>query len=364
MSDRRNEYVPDVVSPPGETLADALEERGMTQADLADRTGRPRKTINEIVKGKASITADTALQLESVLGIPASFWTNRQRAYDEYLARRNRRRTLTGGIRWLREIPFKEIIRRGFARKATDETEQVSECLRFFGVASVDQWEKVYREPAAHFRKSSHFAHDVGATAAWLREGELQAQKAPAATFDRDAFREALKVARGFTQLSEPAAFVPTVQQLCGPCGVVVLFIPEYPGSKVGGATRWLTPDKALIQLTARLGRADIMWFNFFHEAGHVLLHNKKDVFLEGIDPRKGDDEKEADNFARNLLIPASTYEAFVAAGDFSERAVRGLASMVGVAAGTVVGRLQRDEHLEESELRSLFSQVVLPDAY
>ena len=69
----KNEYHPDVVSPPGETLAETLEEIGMSQSDLARRMGRPLKTINEIVQGKAAITADTALQLERVWNIPASF---------------------------------------------------------------------------------------------------------------------------------------------------------------------------------------------------------------------------------------------------------------------------------------------------
>ncbi len=84
----QNEYMPESVSPPGETLQELLEEKGMTQAELAQRMGRPKKTINEIVKGKAEITPDTSLQLERVLGIPSSFWNNRERAYRESLARK------------------------------------------------------------------------------------------------------------------------------------------------------------------------------------------------------------------------------------------------------------------------------------
>lgn len=56
-------YQPNKISAPGETLLDLLEEREMSQAELAKRTGRPLKTINEIVKGKAAITAETAIQL-------------------------------------------------------------------------------------------------------------------------------------------------------------------------------------------------------------------------------------------------------------------------------------------------------------
>lgn len=84
----QNEYMPDWISPPGETLQELLEEKGITQAELAQRMGKPKKTINEIVKGKAEITQDTSLQLERVLGVPSSFWNNRERAYRESLARK------------------------------------------------------------------------------------------------------------------------------------------------------------------------------------------------------------------------------------------------------------------------------------
>ncbi len=81
------QYIPDFVSPPGETLLEVLETRGMSQAELAERTGRPKKTINEIIKGKTAITPETALQFEFVLGVPARFWNQREQNYREFLAR-------------------------------------------------------------------------------------------------------------------------------------------------------------------------------------------------------------------------------------------------------------------------------------
>ena len=84
-------FQPDYAVPPGETLKETLETIGMSQAELAERTGRPKKTINEIIMGKAAITSETALQLERVLGVPASFWNNLERNYQERLARIKRR---------------------------------------------------------------------------------------------------------------------------------------------------------------------------------------------------------------------------------------------------------------------------------
>jgi addiction module HigA family antidote len=59
----------------------------MTQAELAERAGKPEKTISEIISGKAAITPETALQLERVLGVPASFWNNLESHDRQALAR-------------------------------------------------------------------------------------------------------------------------------------------------------------------------------------------------------------------------------------------------------------------------------------
>src|SRR6266849_9567417 len=97
----RNHYRPDTVTPPGATLLETIDALGMTQTELAERTGRPTKTINEIIKGKAAITPETALQLERVLGIPATFWNNREWQYREYLAKQKASEWLESQTDWL-----------------------------------------------------------------------------------------------------------------------------------------------------------------------------------------------------------------------------------------------------------------------
>ncbi len=94
-----NQYAPDFVSPPGETLEETLEVIGMSQAELAERTSRPKKMINEIIQGTAAITPETALQLERVLGVPASFWNERERQYREFLAQQEETRQLEGQLK-------------------------------------------------------------------------------------------------------------------------------------------------------------------------------------------------------------------------------------------------------------------------
>ena len=78
---------------PGEMLREELEAREMTQVALARVMGRSPRLVNEIVRGRRSITADTALGLEEALGISANIWMGQQAQYDlsEAMTRRQRR---------------------------------------------------------------------------------------------------------------------------------------------------------------------------------------------------------------------------------------------------------------------------------
>ncbi len=119
-----NEYHPDYVSSPGETLLETLDTIGMSQVELAKRMGRPVKTINEIIQKKAAITAETALQLEQVLHIPASFWLKREQQYRESLARLAEEQRLTDWVEWLKEIPIREMMSRGWIPPCTNKPQQ------------------------------------------------------------------------------------------------------------------------------------------------------------------------------------------------------------------------------------------------
>src|ERR1700722_8972307 len=110
--DPSSRFAPDYAVPPGEQLAIALEEKGMSQAELATRIGRPQKTINEIVKGKASITPDTAIQLERALGIPASIWNSLEAAYQLQLAEQRDEARLSAFTGWVEQLPISELRQR------------------------------------------------------------------------------------------------------------------------------------------------------------------------------------------------------------------------------------------------------------
>lgn len=336
-----NQYEPDYVSPPGETLLETLEALGMSQAELAERTGRPRKTINEIVKGKAAITPETALQFERVLGVPASFWSKREYHYREFLAREEERKKLANQTAWLDKLPVKTMVKLGWIPAADDRVTQLRHVLNFFGVASPQEWRGLWSGAQAAFRRSPAFESDPGAVAAWLRKGELEAQRIACAPFDEARFKDVLVSVKELTATT-PERFIPELTQLCASAGVAVVFVRELPRTRVSGATRWLTPVKALIQLSLRYKTDDHLWFTFFHEAAHILRHGKSGLFIEEEDGG-GEKEEEANQFAADLLIPAPELRSFLEKWNRSLAAVRHFARAQGISPGIVVGRLQHE---------------------
>ena len=357
-SPSHNQYLPDFVTPPGETLQETLEAIGMSQVELAERTGRPTKTISEIINSKTAITTETALQFEKVLGVPARFWTNLERNYQEWQAREKERQALEPDLPWLDQFPLRAMARQGWIELFDDPIQQLIELLRFFGIASPAHWKPLYAGGNIVYRQSPAFTADPGVFSSWLRKGEIDAQRLDCASFDPARFHAALVEIRRMTTKS-PVEFVPALQQLCADAGVAVIFVHELPRLRTSGATRWMSPEKALIQLSLLYKMADQLWFTFFHEAGHILLHGKKDIFLEG-ENGKYEKEQQANRFAGDLLIPPADYRQFHArTGHFSEVEVKAFAKEIGIAPGIVVGRLQHDKRLEINHLNGLKQRLI-----
>ncbi len=72
---------------PGEHLAEILDELGISQYRLARACGTPARRINEVVRGRRSITADTALRIGLALGMSPESWLNLQALHDLEVAR-------------------------------------------------------------------------------------------------------------------------------------------------------------------------------------------------------------------------------------------------------------------------------------
>lgn len=346
MSKTTATFNPDYAVPPGATLLETIEDLGMTQTELAQRMGRPLKTINEIINGKAEITAETAIQLERVTGIPAAFWNNAEATYRERKARLQEQEQLAAQTAWLSRFSYSAMLKLKLIAPAADDRTRVGSLLSYFGVASSEQWEKTYSCLEGAARESNGHKSELGDLSAWLRAGEIMAQRCQTQPYDKAKFQVALAGIRRLTA-ENPATIWPKVCTLCAEAGVAVVLVPELPKTHVFGFTRWLTPHKAIIQLSLRYKTDDLLWFTFFHEAAHILLHGKNDVFMEfrGVDSPK---ETEANTWAADFLVSKKDWAAFVAGlhRPVAEPAISRFARDQGIAPSIVLGRLQHREQI------------------
>lgn len=339
-----------LLSPPGDTIQESLDALGMTQAELAQRMGRPKEKINELIKGKAPLTIDTAIMLERVLGAPVNFWIKRESAYRETIARIEEKEALERDLAWLEQFPLKVMHARGILSSAQRSIEILREVIVFFGFASPEQLKDYYLNTASEvsFRISLKNTPNWGAIAVWLRIGEKETQSMSLPPYNERAFRAAMKAFRDIAK-DQADDFLTQTQSLAAEYGVAVVFTPAFPKARISGVARWVG-DKPLIQLSDLYKTNDQFWFSFFHEACHILDHGKKEVFLEHLEGAEYNEtkEKEANTFAANTLVPSAKYERWISGKTFfNTNMIRQFAQDIGIHPGIVVGRLQHDRFLQ-----------------
>lgn len=356
MIKEKNKYFANIAIPPGETLLETIESLEMSQVELAQRMGMSRKTINEIIKGFAPITPETAVKLEDVLGAPASFWINLEANYQEAKARIKLDEEINNELAIEREIPYAEMARLGWVDKTLDKKDKVVNSKKFFAVSSLNLIPSTIE---VAFRRSDRETTSSYALAAWLRKGEIEASKIKTDSFNKDKLIESIPNFRQLTK-EEPQLFMKELSETLSSCGVALVVEPHLSKTYVNGATKWLNKNKVLLQLSLRCSFADIFWFSFFHELGHIIKHGKKEVFLEKSRGMIVDSlEKEADEFASNTLIPVKAYRAFIENDGYRYGSeIKKFANSLNIAPFVVVGRLQHDgvvEYNKYSHLRTRF---------
>ena len=360
-----HQYSPDYAVSPGSVLEEELEARGISQAEFARRCGRSAKLISEIIAGKAPVEPLTAIQFEQVLGVEASLWLGIESNYRLRLAQMAEAIKWAESVSWARTFPINELTTRNAIPKPVSDQDAVSKLLSFFGVGSVDAWKVKYASANVAYRHSPAFRSDEAILATWLRLGEIKADETNCPDYNEATFRRNLGQIRGLTR----GPFLDSLgkaQGICRESGVVLSVVKPLPRAAISGAAWWVSARKAMIQLSARHLTDDHLWFSFFHEAAHLVLHSKKNVSIDAIRDKGQDDhitdaDVEADTWAEDFLVPRSDWERFVASSPRAERAVRQFADRQGIAPGLVVGRLQYEGHLAWRKLNFLKTRLRWP---
>lgn len=290
-------------SPPGSTIKDMLNARKVSLDRFAQSLRISTEDALEIISGRSQLTEDVASSLAANLGGSKEFWIRRDRDYREDFDRLQRAVSDNEARAWLGELPLADMVAFGWVTAHKGLRKQFAECLRFFSVGDVRMWRErhIGLLESCSFRTSAAFASSLGPLAAWVCKGQEMAQNARCLEWDKEKFARSLNAIRGITRLGSTSRFMPKLLSACADCGVAVVVLRAPSGCRASGATQFISHDRAMILLSFRHLSDDHFWFTFFHEAGHLILHDKEETFVEGLDC-DSDKEREANQFAERVI--------------------------------------------------------------
>lgn len=339
MSVADDPFVPRWASPPGATIKAVLDERQLSFTEFAHAIDVPTERAKRLLEGQDRISLHLARQLAQVIGSSPEFWIARDGQYQDDVAR-------VAANAWVESLPTREMTKLGWMEPVHSWVDRIDRCFDFFGVRDLESWRLRYGSPLAdaRYRLASSADIDQGTLAVWLRKAELDADAQQVRPWHAATFSGALAEARRLTRRSDPRQFVPALQELCAEAGVIVSVLRPPRRCPISGAARRLDGDRAQIILTGRYLADDHLWFTFFHEAAHLLLHDASEVYVDQLDWTgervDADDEREADAFAADVLVPPEVRSGFPTRKP-TPRDVKSLADRAGVAPGIVVGQMQ-----------------------
>ena len=341
-----------IAVPPGATVKEQLDDRGMTQKEFAARMDMSQKHVSKLINGEVQLTPDTARKLELVLGVPASFWSNLEAHYRDQLAKAAAENEMDEDIALSKQFPYREMMRLGWLPETRKPTERVTYLRQFFEVVRLSLVGEGLVPCVAYRRKAD------GADAAlwaWAQRAKVEARDADVGPINIGLLEEKLPEIRSMTT-RDPSEFCPELVRQLAECGIAIVFLPHLSGTGVHGAT-FYDGRKIVCAMTVRGKDADKFWFSLFHELGHIVCGHLS--ASQGTTERQ---EQEADAFSRDWLIPAEEIARFEMEGDFTKQNVLQFSKEVGIAPGIVVGRLQNDRRLRYDQLSGLKEKYVLAD--
>ncbi len=333
-----------IATPPGATIKEQLEDRNMTQKEFAKRMDMSEKHISRLINGEVSLTPELSVRLEMVLGIPAGFWNNLESIYREKLAKVKAENEMDDDLELLKKIPYKHMADNSWVENTNNRTERVVNTRKFFEVSNLALINKPMIRKIACRRLGDGETSDY-ALLAWAQEAKLQARNIDTAPVNIQKLVNNLPEIRRMTR-KDPSEFNDNLHEILAECGIALVLLPHIDGSYLHGAT-FYDGKKIVMGLTTRGRDADKFWFSLFHELGHIILGHI------GNDEITDDDEKAANEFAANKLIPLDEFEKFTSEKDFSIESITKFSDRIEIDQGIVIGRLQKEYYIPFNQFGS-----------
>jgi HTH-type transcriptional regulator / antitoxin HigA len=351
---RTMSFQPDWVSSPLDTLISVIEERGYSLVELSEQLGRSLEEVNSVLLGRLKLDSEFAKDLEKVLNVSKDFWLSRQSKYSATIDYQSRVHNFTEQD-LIDGLPLASLKRLGWIDCGRDSASKLAAALKLFAVTSIDEYKEKYlgQYSAVAFRESVTYTSNPLSVMAWLRKSEAEAEATNCASWDRAKLNKHIAEAKKLTRIKDPRIFLPNLKAICAGCGVALVIVAAPDGCRASGATKFLSDAKAMIALSLRYKSDDQFWFTFFHEIGHLVLHSEQALFLEDDSDVTADEEQEANDFARNILLPTSTFDR-ISSQKLGYKNILRLAFEFGISPGILVGQLQHSGLIPYGKLNSL----------
>ncbi|EPY9794425.1 ImmA/IrrE family metallo-endopeptidase [Klebsiella variicola] len=345
------DFQPDWVSPPGDTIIDLMDEHGISDEELSKKIGLSLDRGQQLLEGKLRLNPSLADKLEELFSVSTDFWIRREDAY-----RRQIEHIQKVNSDWLESLPVRDMMEFGWIPKTTTRESKFRHCLSFFGIHSVSEFfHKIHSDaPLVAFRKSLNLTTEPVADLVWLTRAEQLSAKQVCAEWNKKALQALLPELRRATNEPDMGIFITQIRRLLATAGVSLIVLPTPRGCRASGATCFFTPDRATLVMSFRYLTDDHFWFTLFHEIGHLILHEAVQVRAEGKEGLSTEEEKEADTFAVDVLIPEEYRQQLRRYGVRHWRDIVRTARKIGVSKGIVLGYLQHEGNIPFSHLNRL----------
>ncbi len=341
-----------VATPPGATIKEQLTDRGMSQKEFAARMEVSEKHISKLINGEVQLTPDMAVRLEMVLGIPAQFWSNLEAIYREKLVKVKNENEMETDMELVKKLPYSEMAKNGWVPETKKACEKVIYSRKFFEVVNLELIEDSRLNRIACRRTSESEKADL-ALLAWAQKAKIEARLIDTAPIDIGTLKKKIPTIREMT-VKKPDEFCPELIRSLSECGIALVFLPHIGGSFLHGAT-FYDGNKIVIGLTVRGKDADKFWFSLFHELAHIIYGHIAQA--EGTTEK---DELDANEYARDTLIPNEKFDLLIEKNDFSKDTIKRFAAYAGIDVGIVIGRLQQEGYIQYSWYNDLKTKYVL----
>lgn len=343
MVEKKTGISRDLIIHPGETIADVLADRNISQAELAAQTGMTQAFISSVISGKKGISANFAMALEYALDVPKSFWLNLQANYESELLDLNETATITDSERNLLH-ELKEIAK----YLQIDIRQSVDQCVlalrKALQISNLSNLQKVL--PSGAFRASTKVSVNPIVMGAWLRICQLEGEKSSVCqTFDIQdigcLIGELKEIMNGPTDEYQKRLIETFANH-----GIKFSIVPNFRGAPVQGYIAKDNDGAYQMSLTTRGAVADIFWFTLFHEVGHIVNGDlaKTSKYIDASNAENIARERKADAFARDSLLEPTAYANFISKSDFSISSIVRFSRQQGVIPCIVIGRLQKEK--------------------